>query len=140
MTALVVEELKSVFAESNRMAPDKLSAIYHRDIVFTDPVHTLEGLGTLTDYFTRMYSNVTSCRFEYTDEMILDNRGSLRWVMHLKHPKLAGGEEVEVPGASFLQFGDQITHHEDYYDLGAMLYENIAVLGSAIRHVKKRLS
>lgn len=140
MTAQVVHELKSVFADANRLKPDHLAAIYHRDIVFTDPVHELSGLSTLTDYFTRMYSNVISCRFQYTEEMILGDRCSLRWVMHLQHPRLSGGEEVQVPGASFLKYNELITHHEDYYDLGTMLYENISVLGPVVRHIKKRLS
>ena len=140
MTAQVVNELKSVFADANRLEPDQLAAIYHADIVFTDPVHELSGLSTLTDYFTRMYSNVISCRFHYTEEMILEDRCSLRWVMHLQHPKLKGGEEVQVPGASFLKYNELVTHHEDYYDLGTMLYENISVLGPVVRQIKKRLS
>ncbi len=139
MTAQVVQNLKSVFADANRLDADQLADIYHPDIVFSDPIHTLEGLGTVSGYFAKMYQNVSSCQFDYIDEMITDNKASLRWEMHLKHPRLDGGSEIVVAGASFLRFDQKITHHDDYYDLGAMLYEHIAVLGTGVRYVKGRL-
>ena len=72
--------------------------------------------------------------------MLMENRGSVRWRMFLQHPKLNGGEEIEVKGATFIEYDDRITYQEDYYDLGAMLYEHIAVLGTTVRFVKNRLA
>ena len=139
MTAQVVQDLKSVFADANQLDPQQLAQIYDRNVQFTDPLHKIEGIETVTEYFTKMYRNVTSCQFNYIDEMALENRACLRWEMHLQHPRLDSGREIIVAGASFLWFGEQITHHDDYYDLGAMLYEHVAVLGSAIKYVKGRL-
>ncbi len=140
MTVQVVENMKAAFQDANSISPAELAAIYDDEVVFVDPVHKLEGLGTLSGYFSKIYKNVTSCRFQYTDEMLLDGRGSVRWLMHLKHPRLNGGEEIEVKGATFIEYGERITYQEDYYDLGAMLYEHIAVLGATVRYVKNRLS
>ncbi len=40
-----------------------LETIYHPDICFTDPAHTLEGLPALEQYFASLYENVRSIRF-----------------------------------------------------------------------------
>lgn len=141
MTVQAVENMKSAFQDASSISSEVLARIYHDDVVFIDPVHKLEGLNTLSGYFSKIYKNVTSCRFKYTDEMLLDGRGSVRWRMYLQHPKLNGGEEIEVKGATFIEFdNERITYQEDYYDLGAMLYEHIALLGTTVRYVKNRLS
>ncbi|MEM7258507.1 MAG: nuclear transport factor 2 family protein [Pseudomonadota bacterium] len=140
MTVPVVENMKSAFQDANSISAEALARIYHDDVVFIDPVHKLEGLNTLSGYLSKVYKNVTSCRFQYTDEMLLDGRGSVRWRMHLQHPKLNGGEEIVVKGATFIEYDDRITYQEDYYDLGAMLYEHITLLGTTVRYVKNRLS
>jgi hypothetical protein len=60
--------------------------------------------------------------------------------MKLKHPKLNGGQPVEVNGVSQICFsGDRVIYHRDYFDLGEMLYENIPLLGVVIRNIKQRL-
>jgi hypothetical protein len=60
--------------------------------------------------------------------------------MKLKHPKLNGGQPVEVNGVSQIRFsGDRVIYHRDYFDLGEMLYENIPLLGVVIRNIKQRL-
>ena len=45
-----------------------------------------------------------------------------------------------LDGASHLRLADnRIAYQRDYYDLGAMLYEHIPLLGGAVRAVKARL-
>lgn len=140
MTTQVIEKMKATFSDANKLSSDALADIYDRNVVFIDPVHKLEGLDTLTGYFEKIYKNVISCRFDYTDEMLLDGKGSVRWCMYLQHPKLDNGREITVKGATFVEYERRITLQEDYYDLGAMLYEHIAVLGATVRFVKNRLA
>ena len=50
----------------------------------------------------------------------------MTWTMFLNHPKLRG-ETVRVEGASYLRTRNgKVYYHRDYFDLGAMLYENPA--------------
>jgi hypothetical protein len=139
MTAQVVENMKAAFKDASSISPADLTRIYDDDVIFIDPVHKLTGLPTLEGYLSKIYKNVESCRFHYTDEMLLDGRGSVRWLMHLQHPKLNGGQEIAVKGATFIEYDERITFQEDYYDLGALLYEHIAVLGTTVKFVKNRL-
>jgi hypothetical protein len=120
---------------------DDIRQIYHRDIIFEDPLHRVEGLDNLLDYFNKLYQNLSYCQFIITDSFYSHNRAAVYWVMSFKHANLNGGELVEVIGHTHLKgINDKVTYHRDYLDAGAMLYEHIPVLGSAIRFVKKRAS
>ena len=44
-------------------------------------------------------------------------------------------------GVSQLQFGEKgIYYHEDIYDMGALIYENIPLFGGGVRWLKQRLA
>ncbi|MBW6508769.1 MAG: hypothetical protein K0A94_04400, partial [Desulfuromonadales bacterium] len=64
------------------------------------------------------------------------------WVMHLRHPRLNRGAEVEVPGISYLHIAadGRVDEHRDYFDLGALLYERLPLLGPLVRAVKRRFA
>jgi hypothetical protein len=57
------------------------------------------------------------------------------------HSKLAGGRPITSAGVTFLRSDDngRVFHHRDYFDLGAMVYEQIPLLGRAINSIKRRL-
>ncbi|WHI49643.1 hypothetical protein P3339_14310 [Microbulbifer sp. MLAF003] len=38
-----------------------------------------------------------------------------------------------------VRFSDKVFYHEDFYDMGAMVYEQVPLLGSLIRKIKSRL-
>ena len=60
--------------------------------------------------------------------------------MRFRHKKLGGGKEIEVRGATFVEFHDRIFLHEDFFDVGSMLYEHIPVMGAGVRFLKRRIS
>jgi hypothetical protein len=45
-----------------------------------------------------------------------------------------------VRGVTLIRFTDRIYYHEDFFDLGAMLYQHVPVLGSVIRYLNNRMS
>ena len=61
--------------------------------------------------------------------------------MTFSHPRLAAGQPVRVEGAPRLEFddADKVCLHRDYFDLGAMLYEQLPLLGALVRTIKGRL-
>lgn len=114
-----------------------LDEIYTEDIVFIDPVKSISGLNDLTKYFEDLYKSLTSCHFTLTNHLENNHRYSLEWVMRLQHKKISNNQEIEINGASFIKFHeDKICYHRDYYDLGALVYERIPILGSVIRKVR----
>ena len=45
---------------------------------------------------------------------------------------------IVYEGVSKLEFNEKIYKHQDFYDLGAMLYEHIPVLGSLVKIIKTK--
>lgn len=137
----VINRFKSFYSEL--MSPEwaQLDDIYVENVRFRDPVHTIEGRAVLYRYLVDLCANVQTCRFEYLDEVIESNKAYIKWDMIFSHPRVNGGRTITVRGVSQIAFDEQgIFYHEDFYDMGVMLYENIPVMGSCIRWLKRRLA
>ena len=136
---LLVNNLKAFYQKSGKLQPEQLDAIYTQDVEFRDPLHTIFGILALKSYMKNLYTSSPDIRFEYTDEQSGDNWAAITWVMHFRHPSLAGGRLISVRGITQIRFTDRIFYHEDFYDLGAMLYQHVPVLGRIIRFINRRI-
>lgn len=134
--------IRELYSSFDPTMLDKLGHVYADDIQFCDPVHTVNGIVEMRKYFAGMMGGLEECRFEFHDSLETPERGeaSLFWTMHYRHRKLAGGQLLSLPGASHLRFAQKVYYHRDYYDLGAMLYERVPLLGSVVRHIKQGLA
>jgi len=116
-----------------------LSSIYHEDVIFIDPLHTVEGLVDLHQYFKNLYTNLSQCDFVIHDVIFNDKQAAIYWKMAYKHPKLNRGEEVVVSGTSRVTGEDnKVIYHRDYLDVGTMLYEQLPVIGRVIKWIKAK--
>jgi len=117
-----------------------LSEVYTSNIRFIDPVHEIVGVQHLSQYFEKLCANLLCCRFVFLSYSEADSSVWLVWTMHYAHPKIAGGKELSLQGATELRFEqDRVCYHRDFYDMGAMLYEHLPVMGRVIRYVKEAL-
>jgi esterase/lipase superfamily enzyme len=135
----LLDRFKGNFKDLQQADWSQLGEIYADDIVFKDPVHELRGLVTLEDYFTTLCADLIDCRFEYLDQVVSDNSAYLKWIMHFRHPRL-GKDVIDVRGVSHIRWKEKIDFHEDFYDMGAMLYEQLPVLGNVTRWLRLRLA
>jgi hypothetical protein len=135
----LIERFKTYFRVLHESDLSQLRHLYSDQVLFKDPVHEIRGLVELEDYFTTMCGDLTDCRFEYLDELVTDQAACVKWVMHFKHPRL-GNRLISVRGVSHLKISDKIDYHEDFYDMGAMLYEQLPLLGSVTRWLRLRLA
>jgi hypothetical protein len=135
----LVEHFKSFYRQFHQSNLCDLRKLYASDAVFKDPVHEIRGLVAIEDYMAGLMRELSDCRFEYLDEVVGNNQAYIKWVMHFRHRKL-GNRLISVRGVSHIQFEDQVTFQEDVYDLGAMLYEQLPVLGPVIRWLRRRLA
>ena len=116
---------------------------YHPNLIFEDPLGTLEGRNEMIKYYLNLYQNVVDIRFDFKDSTSNGNIYMLSWVMYLKTKKLKSGEEIKLEGVSHLKFDPKtglVIYHRDYFDMGAFIYEHIPVVGSLIRYIKRKLS
>lgn len=119
-----------------------LGELYSDGIAFADPMHEIDGLADLRQYFAQLYANVQDLRFDFDGfDQVTEGQGYLRWVMTYRHPRLNGGQPISVPGCSYVQWADgKVFKHRDFFDAGAMLYEQLPVMGAVIRWLKGRLA
>ncbi|WP_421271089.1 nuclear transport factor 2 family protein [Aeromonas taiwanensis] len=131
----------ALYQQLDRDELHRLPEIYASEVLFTDPAHRIEGLAALTDYFAALYQRLAYCRFVITSQLQQGRQAWLGWTMTFSHPRLRGGAPVTVEGATRLEFDEagKVCLHRDYFDLGAMLYEQLPLLGPVVRTLKGRL-
>jgi limonene-1,2-epoxide hydrolase len=136
-----LDRFKVVFNQLNKDTLHLLENIYTPDVKFRDPVHELNGLPALRDYYGRLYDGVVSCHFDFEAEVIQGQQGMLVWTMRFQHARFQRDKMMELRGVSHLRFLDdgRVKDHRDYFDMGEFIYERVPVLGGIIRAIKKRL-
>ena len=137
----ILEKVIDVYENLGKNSLDGLTTLYTKDVYFEDPAHAIQGISALTDYFEKLFDNVENCQFRFHNSLCQGDKLFLCWTMTLQHKSLKGGQKIFVEGASLLKVRHhQVYYHRDYFDLGSMLYENLPILGSLIRRIKKGLS
>ncbi|WP_075180795.1 nuclear transport factor 2 family protein [Pantoea sp. 1.19] len=118
----------------------ELDSLYHPDARLVDPVGEHRGLPLLRRYFADLLKNLRYCRFSIATCELTPAGAVIVWHMHYAHPALRRGAPLTLPGCSWLQFADdRIIFQQDYYDLGAMFYEQLPLVGALVRRLKRRL-
>ena len=140
VSSKLILNLKRHFEEFSVDSLSDLDAIYTQDIEFLDPVHKVEGILSLKHYLKKMAENLTHYKISYIDQLVGDNTAYLTWEMEYANSKLGGGEILTIRGITHLKFTKRIYYHEDCYDLGALVYEHVPVLGGITRSLKSRLA
>ena len=139
----LVQRLQQLYSDFMAATPQDIASVYAEEVVFRDPVHELQGLPALQRYFAGISANLISCGFRFEETVEQGDRLALWWEMHYRHPRLGGGRPLSLRGNSRIHVdlaSERVIFHEDFYDLGAMVYERIPVLGGAVRLVKTGLA
>ncbi|WP_443019961.1 nuclear transport factor 2 family protein [Shewanella sp. OMA3-2] len=137
----IIKHFIQLYQQLNKGNLQRLSEIYAANIKFQDPLHQVNGLKQLTEYFANLYENVSHIHFDITHTIVSDCQlqASLFWTMSYTHPKLNKGQIIKVDGMSLLKFNKIIFYHRDYFDAGEMLYQHVPILGGVIRMLNNRM-
>ncbi|SMY16034.1 nuclear transport factor 2 family protein [Photobacterium aquimaris] len=136
----VINTFIEVYSQLDKHNLALLNSVYHPDIVFEDPAHHIAGIDALQQYFKALYCNINSCTFVINQAVVEDEHAFLQWTMTFSHPRLQQGKPRILTGCTQLTIAQQqIIYHRDFFDLGAMLYEGLPVIGGVIKHIKARL-
>lgn len=139
----IVSRFKDVYQNLNATTVNDglIESVYMPHMAFKDSFHDIEGRDAFVEYCRSLYENVKRIRFDFHEEFVRSNNAMLTWTMYYQHPRLNKGKEIAVEGASHLIIGESgILSHQDYFDGGQLLYEQVPVLGSVIQTLKKRLA
>ncbi|MDR6712512.1 hypothetical protein J2W83_002113 [Pseudomonas hunanensis] len=136
-----LQQFAERFASLDAASLDTLEKLYSEDVSFRDPLHQIQGLPALQAYFAQLYANAHDIQYAFTGaDEVRPGEGYLRWTLHFRHPRMARGQPITVQGCSHLQWRERVYCHQDYFDAGALLYEHMPIMGSAIRWLKGRLA
>lgn len=132
-----VNLIQKIFNEFDGKNLNLLNDFYSQDIVFQDPLHKVEGFSSLQNYYSKIYKNVQSIRFDFQKFVSQDDEVVGFWTMSLKAKGLNQGALFEVQGVSVFIFNSEnkVKYHRDYLDLGEMVYEKIFGLGFVIKKI-----
>lgn len=138
----VLEHIQDTYQKINRetLSTGILHTLYCESAEFIDPFHHLKGIQAIEAYFIKLYQNVTEIHFQYGHCGQLGDLAWQEWTMTLRHPRLAKGSPIAVAGMTQFKLQDsKILLHRDYFDAGALIYENVPFLGSVVRTLKQRM-
>lgn len=118
-----------------------LNDVYDNNITFEDPIHKVNGLNALNEYFSSLYEHLSACQFAIESVVYSNNTAAIYWCMHFEHPKLNKGKAVCVHGNSHIKGeNNKVIYHRDFFDVGAMLYEQLPIIGRLISWIKRKAS
>ena len=136
--ALISDFLK-LYNQLDKSNLELLNEVYADNIIFEDPLHRIEGLPALTDYFANMYENLNQGQFEIHTSFEQNDQASVYWVMTFSHKKIKQGQSLKVNGNTYLEFENgKVVYHRDYFDAGEMIYQHLPVFGTVINLIKRR--
>ncbi len=122
-------------------ALEALPGVYHSQVTFADPVAVHQGLLAVDSYFRKLLANCTRCDFRIRDQRFDSEGGFVNWTMTFANPRLNDGKAIDVDGSSVLRIrDDRIEYQRDYYDMGAMIYEQLPLLGPIVRYIRGRMA
>ncbi len=139
--SLWLQNFIDVYSELGKNNLTSLESVYHPNVTFIDPLHQVEGFPSLLESFQRSYQNIHECDFVIDNVFEAEQQAAVYWTMTFTHKNLNGSNPVTVIGHSHLRaFQQKVVFHQDYLDVGAMLYEHVPVVGLLIKSIKNRAS
>jgi hypothetical protein len=135
-----IEQFKTLYQSFNTKTLEQLPLLYCESILFKDPVHQITGLAMLKRYFEIFYNPKHPVAFTFTNQLITEDQAFFQWQMHYSHAKLNSGAPLRLNGGTLIKFTHLIHYHEDFYDMGAMIYQHVPVLGWAIKTINQRIT
>jgi len=129
------------FHQLNSKNMHLVEEFYKADAVLVDPIGRIEGSSRIRAYYEHQYKNAQTIEWEIGTEFQSGNELSFPWVMILKAEGLNGGEAYRVDGMSrfVVEADGKVSFHQDYFDVGAFIYEKIPVMSHIVSYIKGRL-
>lgn len=135
--------VKRVVDYFQSLTPDSVADIgkfYTDDTYFRDPFNEVRGIVPVQHIFSDMFVRLHDPRFTVV-ETILDDKGAvLIWDFDFRIKTLKPDLPRRIHGLSHLRFAadGRVSYHRDYWDAAGELYEQLPLIGSLMRWLKRR--
>ena len=117
-----------------------LGRIYSSSERFIDPFNDVQGLAQVQTIFRHMFETLEQPHFVVTGKVVDGDQCFLLWDFHFRFRAFRRDVAQTIAGTSHLRFDAQglITLHHDYWDAAHGLYQQMPVLGSLMRWLRRR--
>ncbi len=119
----------------------RLDQVYAEQARFIDPFNDVRGLVPIGRIFAHMFATLDQPRFVVRSRIAEGEQAFLTWDFHFR-TRGRGARAMSIHGATRLLFAadGRVLLHRDYWDAAAELYEQLPLLGSLMRWLKRRLA
>ena len=137
--------LKRFVSYWNNLTPQdvaRLGEFYTEDAVFQDPFNNVQGHAAIKHIFADMFVRLIEPRFVITETIEQDNRVVLVWDFSFYIKALKPNVKRSIHGTSLIRFAadGRALSHRDYWDAASELYEQLPIIGSVMRALKRRMA
>jgi steroid Delta-isomerase len=135
-----VDRIVALFEAMTPGDVHRLHAYYRPDAWFKDPFNEVRGLAGVQRVFAHMFEALDQPRFCVTTRIVQGAECFLAWEFRFGLRRGRADRQLLVRGGSHLKLADdgRIAWHRDYWDAAEELYEQLPVLGSLMRWLKRR--
>ncbi|MCE2722841.1 MAG: nuclear transport factor 2 family protein [Burkholderiales bacterium] len=120
----------------------RLEEFYTENAVFQDPFNKVQGHAAIKHIFDDMFVRLIDPKFVITETIEQDNRVLLVWDFSFRIKSLKPDLKRTIHGTSLIRFAadGRALSHRDYWDAAGELYEQLPVIGSVMRALKRRMA
>jgi steroid delta-isomerase len=138
------EALKKLVAYWQQLRPedvDRIGELYAEDAWFQDPFNRVQGHAAISHIFRDMFVRLHAPRFVITETLLDGERALLVWDFHFRIKSLRPSLERRIHGTSLIRFAadGRVQSHRDYWDAAGELYEQLPLVGTLMRALKRRM-
>jgi steroid Delta-isomerase len=125
------------------LTPATVEAIgmaYTDDAYFRDPFNEVTGIDKIRHVFADMFVRLDEPRFNITETIEEPHGALLIWDFTFRIKNLKPELTRRIHGTSHIRFAadGRVSYHRDYWDAAGELYEQLPIVGSLMRWLKKR--
>ena len=119
---------------------NEIRSYYASHAYFKDPFNEVHGHDAIIAIFRHMFMQVNDPKFVVTNSALQNDDAFIVWNFSFR-PKDSVSMELHIHGSSHLRFGEnhKVYYHRDYWDTAEELYEKVALLGSLMRFLKRKV-
>lgn len=144
MTAARSEALQKFVDYWQALTPETVAAlesVYTHDAYFRDPFNDVTGVAPIKHIFSDMFVRLEQPRFTIVETIEQEHGALLIWDFDFRIKSFKPEVTRRIHGTSQIRFaGDgRVSYHRDYWDAAGELYEQLPVIGSVLRWLKRRM-
>lgn len=120
---------------------DEFAQLYAPTFYFSDTLRVIHNRQTLLSYLNDSMQQLDAIDMEFLGYSRSGKNVMVRWLMTTSIKILGRQKTITTLGATHLRFNQQgeVVLHQDFWDSGRGVYDQIPLLGGITRYVRSRL-